>query len=66
MTVAVRLLLQIVAAALLAVGGIGLYFSIGALLAGDAVAVESVVTTVAAFTLAALLLKRAFGRRGQP
>ena len=53
-----RLLLQLVAVALLTVGGIGLYFSVGALLAGDRVAVESVLTTVAAFTLAALLLRR--------
>ncbi len=53
-----RLLLQVVAVALLTVGGIGLYFSVGALLAGDRVAVESVLTTVAAFTLAALLLRR--------
>ena len=54
----VRLLLQLLAVALLTVGGIGLYFSVGALLAGDRVAIESVLTTVAAFTLAALLLRR--------
>ena len=53
-----RVLLQLVAAGLLTVGGIGIYFSIGALLAGDRVAVESVLTTVAALMLAALLLRR--------
>jgi hypothetical protein len=58
-----NVLLQILAAGLLAVGGIGFYFSVGALLAGDRVAIESVVTTVAAFTLAALLLRRLLPRR---
>ena len=55
---ALRVLLQIVAVGLLTVGGIGLYFSVGALLAGDVIAVESVLTTVAAFTMAAMLLRR--------
>ena len=58
-----NVLLQILAAGLLAVGGIGFYFSVGALLAGDRVAIESVVTTVAAFTLAGLLLRRLLPRR---
>ena len=58
-----RLLLQVIAVGLLTVGGIGLYFSVGALLAGDRVAVESVLTTVVAFTGAALLLRHLL-RRG--
>ena len=58
-----RVLLQVVAVGLLTVGGIGIYFSIGALLAGDRVAVESVLTTVIAFTLAALLLRHLLRRR---
>jgi hypothetical protein len=63
MAAALRLLLQVVAAGLLTVGGIGVYFSIGALLAGDRVAVEAVLTTVAALMLAALLLRHL--RRGR-
>jgi hypothetical protein len=62
MSAVVRLLFQVAAAGLLAVGGIGLYFSVGALLAGDRVAIESVLTTVGAFTLAALLLRRLLRR----
>ena len=52
-----RVLLRVVAVGLLTVGGIGLYFSVGALLAGDRVAIESVLTTVTALTAAALLLR---------
>ena len=59
------MLLQIVAAGLLAVGGIGLYVSIGALLASDRLAIETVLTTVAAFALAGLLLKRALRRNAR-
>jgi len=58
-----RLLLQLVAVGLLTVGGIGLYFSVGALLAGDRVAIESVLTTIVAFTAAALLLRHLLRRR---
>ena len=58
-----RVLLQVVAAALLAVGGIGLYVSIGALLASDRLAVQTVVTTLAAFSAAALLLRHTRRRR---
>ncbi len=63
MSAVARMLLQVLIAALLAVGGIGVYFSIGALLAGDAVAIESVVTTVAAFTTAGLLYRLLLRRR---
>ncbi|MFN2563759.1 MAG: hypothetical protein ABR499_01940 [Gemmatimonadaceae bacterium] len=65
MSAVLRVLMQVVAAGLLAVGGIGLYVSIGALLAGDRLAVQTVLTTVAAFTLAALLLRRVL-RRSAP
>ena len=58
MSVVARVLLQVVAAGLLGVGGIAFYFSVGALLAGDAVAIESVLTTVGAFALAAVLIRR--------
>jgi Na+-translocating ferredoxin:NAD+ oxidoreductase RnfD subunit len=57
-TAVARVLLQVVTAGLLAVGGIAFYFSVGALLAGDAVAIESVLTTVGAFALAAVLIRR--------
>lgn len=65
MSTPVRLLLQLVAVALLTVGGIGLYVSVGALLAGDRLAVQTILTTIAAFSAAAIVLRRALRRNAR-